>query len=256
MRAKDQLYQYVEKRKQKIIDQYDRTLERINLSKGFESLISLMGDREMLLSIYGKSYDHNIKEILDIFSCIVDEMYQDNELFQNTTKEITHGCVIYSKGKYSIEFHSPVDWQGITVRYHGIIKPFMADAEKDYLKRLYKVKELTQKVIDKKNLKAFIDLAHLLYEKPYHTKNPITHIKRYFKVYHSIRDGLLRKTMIAIETGEERKRKIENDTELFYIQQEEAKQLKEKADAALEIFKKLGWKITYKGILINDTICW
>ena len=78
MRAKDQLYQYVEKRKQKIIDQYDRTLERINLSKGFESLISLMGDREMLLSIYGKSYDHNIKEILDIFSCIVDEMYQDN----------------------------------------------------------------------------------------------------------------------------------------------------------------------------------
>ena len=28
MRAKDQLYQYVEKRKQKIIDQYDRTLER------------------------------------------------------------------------------------------------------------------------------------------------------------------------------------------------------------------------------------
>lgn len=111
MRAKDQLYQYVEKRKQKIIDQYDRTLERINLSKGFESLISLMGDREMLLSIYGKSYDHNIKEILDIFSCIVDEMYQDNELFQNTTKEITHGCVIYSKGKYSIEFHSPVDWQ-------------------------------------------------------------------------------------------------------------------------------------------------
>ena len=88
MRAKDQLYQYVEKRKQKIIDQYDRTLERINLSKGFESLISLMGDREMLLSIYGKSYDHNIKEILDIFSCIVDEMYQDNELFQNTTKEI------------------------------------------------------------------------------------------------------------------------------------------------------------------------
>ena len=47
MRAKDQLYQYVEKRKQKIIDQYDRTLERINLSKGFESLISLMGDREM-----------------------------------------------------------------------------------------------------------------------------------------------------------------------------------------------------------------
>lgn len=30
MRAKDQLYQYVEKRKQKIIDQYDRTLERIN----------------------------------------------------------------------------------------------------------------------------------------------------------------------------------------------------------------------------------
>lgn len=256
MRAKDQLYQYVEKRKQKIIDQYDRTLERINLSKGFESLISLMGDREMLLSIYGKSYDHNIKEILDIFSCIVDEMYQDNELFQNTIKEITHGCVIYSKGKYSIEFHSPVDWQGITVRYHGIIKPFMADAEKDYLKRLYKVKELTQKVIDKKNLKAFIDLAHLLYEKPYHTKNPITHIKRYFKVYHSIHDGLLRKTMIAIETGEERKRKIEKDTELFYIQQEEAKQLKEKADAALEIFKKLGWKITYKGILINDTICW
>ena len=196
MRAKDQLYQYVEKRKQKIIDQYDRTLERINLSKGFESLISLMGDREMLLSIYGKSYDHNIKEILDIFSCIVDEMYQDNELFQNTTKEITHGCVIYSKGKYSIEFHSPVDWQGITVRYHGIIKPFMADAEKDYLKRLYKVKELTQKVIDKKNLKAFIDLAHLLYEKPYHTKNPITHIKRYFKVYHSIHDGLLRKTIV------------------------------------------------------------
>jgi hypothetical protein len=99
-------------------------------------------------------------------------------------------------------------------------------------------------------------LAHLLYEKPYHTKNPITHIKRYFKVYHSIHDGLLRKTMIAIETGEERKRKIEKDTELFYIQQEEAKQLKEKADAALEIFKKLGWKITYKGILINDTICW
>ena len=211
MRAKDQLYQYVEKRKQKIIYQYDRTLERINLSKGFESLISLMGDREMLLSIYGKSYDHNIKEILDIFSCIVDEMYQDNELFQNTTKEITHGCVIYSKGKYSIEFHSPVDWQGITVRYHGIIKPFMADA--------------------------FIDLAHLLYEKPYPTKNPITHIKRYFKVYHSIHDGLLRKTMIAIETGEERKRKIEKDTELFYIQQEEAKQLKGKADAALEIFK-------------------
>lgn len=39
------------KEKQKIIDQYDRTLERINLSKGFESLISLMGDREMLLSI-------------------------------------------------------------------------------------------------------------------------------------------------------------------------------------------------------------
>ena len=38
--------------------------------------------------------------------------------------------------------------------------------------------------------------------------------------------------------------------------QEEAKQLKEKADAALEIFKKIGWKITYKGILINDTICW
>ena len=62
--------------------------------------------------------------------------------------------------------------------------------------------------------------------------------------------------MIAIETGEERKRKIEKDTELFYIQQEEAKQLKEKADAALEIFKKLGWKITYKGILINVTICW
>ena len=265
MRAKDQLYQYVEKRKQKIIDQYDRTLERINLSKGFESLISLMGDREMLLSIYGKSYDHNIKEILDIFSCIVDEMYQDNELFQNTTKEITHGCVIYSKGKYSIEFHSPVDWQGITVRYHGIIKPFMADAEKDYLKRLYKVKELTQKVIDKKNLKAFIDLAHLLYEKPYHTKNPITHIKRYFKVYHSIHDGLLRKTMIAIETGEERKRKIrvkkikEFERQIIEYnqqQQEEAKQLKEKADAALEIFKKLGWKITYKGILINDTICW
>ena len=218
MRAKDQLYQYVEKRKQKIIDQYDRTLERINLSKGFESLISLMGDREMLLSIYGKSYDHNIKEILDIFSCIVDEMYQDNELFQNTTKEITHGCVIYSKGKYSIEFHSPVDWQGITVRYHGIIKPFMADAEKDYLKRLYKVKELTQKVIDKKNLKAFIDLAHLLYEKPYHTKNLITHIKRYFKVYHSIHDGLLRKTMIAIETGEERKRKIEKDTEISELE--------------------------------------
>lgn len=176
MRAKDQLYQYVEKRKQKIIDQYDRTLERINLSKGFESLISLMGDREMLLSIYGKSYDHNIKEILDIFSCIVDEMYQDNELFQNTTKEITHGCVIYSKGKYSIEFHSPVDWQGITVRYHGIIKPFMADAEKDYLKRLYKVKELTQKVIDKKNLKAFIDLAHLLIYKNLITQKIQLHI--------------------------------------------------------------------------------
>ena len=63
-----------------------------------------MGDREMLLSIYGKSYDHNIKEILDIFSCIVDEMYQDNELFQNTTKEITHGCVIYPKENTVLNF--------------------------------------------------------------------------------------------------------------------------------------------------------
>ena len=62
--------------------------------------------------------------------------------------------------------------------------------------------------------------------------------------------------MIAIETGEERKRKIEKDTELFYIQQEEAKQLKEKADAALEIFKKLGWQMTYQGIVKNEAICW
>lgn len=57
--------------------------------------------------------------------------------------------------------------------------------------------------------------------------------KRYFKVYHSIRDGLLRKTMIAIETGEERKRKIEKDTELFLYTTRRSKTVKGKSRCSL-----------------------
>lgn len=257
MKAKKELYEYVAKRKQRIIDQYDKTLKQIQCSNGFESLISFLGDRETLISIYGRTYEHDTKEILRLFTLIIDEMYQDHKLFQGTEKEITHGCVIYSKDNYSIEFHNPVNWEKITIRYHGIIKPLIDTEERiKYLHRLYQVKEQLEKIIEKKNLLGYVQLAKLMYSEKHQTNNPWTLFNRCRKLRKSVKNGLLDKTIKAIEMEEERKKIAEEDMELFYEQQEEAKQIKEEADQELAIFRKLGWKIEYEGILVNNQICW
>ena len=52
------------------------------------------------------------------------------------------------------------------------------------------------------------------------------------------------------------KEKYENEKAVFDKEQEEAKKIKEKADEALKFFKEIGWKIRYKGIVLEDgTMC-
>lgn len=46
--------------------------------------------------------------------------------------------------------------------------------------------------------------------------------------------------------------KKEKEKLVFDKEQEEAKELKEKADEALRFFKEIGWNVRYKGIVLED----
>ena len=99
----DELYEYINKKKQSVVKQYDLLLERIQLSKNPKSAIALMCDEEFIV----REPQYPISELLDLMSVFIDEYYKDNELFQDCTKEITDEYITYATEKYSIQFSAP-----------------------------------------------------------------------------------------------------------------------------------------------------
>ena len=100
----DELYEYINKKKQSVVKQYDLLLERIQLSKNPKSAIALMCDEEFIV----REPQYPISELLDLMSVFIDEYYKDNELFQDCTKEITDEYITYATEKYSIQFSAPI----------------------------------------------------------------------------------------------------------------------------------------------------
>lgn len=88
----DELYEYINKKKQSVVKQYDLLLERIQLSKNPKSAIALMCDEEFIV----REPQYPISELLDLMSVFIDEYYKDNELFQDCTKEITDEYITYA----------------------------------------------------------------------------------------------------------------------------------------------------------------
>ena len=112
----NELYDYINKKKQSVVKQYDMLLERIQLSKNPKSAIALMCDEEFV--VHDAQYP--ISELLYLMSDFVDEYYKDNELFQDCTKEITDEYITYATEKYSIQFSAPFRYSSeIIVRYHA-----------------------------------------------------------------------------------------------------------------------------------------
>ena len=66
----------------------------------------------------------------------------------------------------------------------------------------------------------------------------------YYESFHGV--------IIRFKQSEAAKEKYEKEKLVFDKEQEEAKELKEKADEALRFFKEIGWKIRYKGIVLED----
>ena len=112
----NELYDYINKKKQSVVKQYDLLLERIQLSKNPKSAIALMCDEEFV--VHDAQYP--ISELLYLMSDFVDEYYKDNDLFQDCTKEITDEYITYATEKYSIQFSAPFRYSSeIIVRYHA-----------------------------------------------------------------------------------------------------------------------------------------
>lgn len=80
----DELYEYINKKKQSVVKQYDLLLERIQLSKNPKSAIALMCDEEFIV----REPQYPISELLYLMSVFIDEYYKDNELFKIVQKSL------------------------------------------------------------------------------------------------------------------------------------------------------------------------
>ena len=65
----DELYEYINKKKQSVVKQYDLLLERIQLSKNPKSAIALMCDEEFIV----REPQYPISELLYLMSVFIDE---------------------------------------------------------------------------------------------------------------------------------------------------------------------------------------
>ena len=82
--------------------------------------------------------------------------------------------------------------------------------------------------------------------------NPFVFCKQCITTVYYMKTGLFDRLNENYNEYEAAKEKYEKEKLVFDKEQEEAKELKEKADEALRFFKEIGWKIRYKGIVLED----
>lgn len=259
MNMNNELYNYIDKKKQSVVKQYDLLLERIQLSKNPKSAIALMCDEEFV--VHDAQYP--ISELLHLMSDFIDEYYKNNELFQDCTKEITDGYLTYAKEKYSIQFSAPFRYSSeIIVRYHA--EHVMHPSFPVHLEIWDTASKMREELIDfyrHKSMKGFFRINHLMFHTYYEKRkgkrvNPFVFCKQCITTVYYMETGLLDRLNENHSEYEAAKEKYEKEKTVFDKEQEEAKEIKEKADEALRFFKELGWKIRYKGIVLEDgTMC-
>lgn len=96
-------------------------------------------------------------------------------------------------------------------------------------------------------------MYHTYYEKRKGKRaNPFVFCKQCITTVYYMKTGLLDRLNENYNEYEAAKEKYEKEKLVFDKEQEEAKELKEKADEALRFFKEIGWNVRYKGILLED----
>lgn len=181
----DELYEYINKKKQSVVKQYDLLLERIQLSKNPKSAIALMCDEEFIVR----------------------------------------------EPQYPIH---PEIWDTAS--------------------------KMREKLIDfyrHKSMKGFLQINYLMFNTYYERRkgkrtNPFAFCKQCITTVYYMKTGLLDRLNENYNEYEAAKEKYEKEKLVFDKEQEEAKELKEKADEALKFFKEIGWNVRYKGILLED----
>lgn len=74
----DELYEYINKKKQSVVKQYDLLLERIQLSKNPKSAIALMCDEEFIV----REPQYPISELLDLMSVLLMNIIKTMSFFK------------------------------------------------------------------------------------------------------------------------------------------------------------------------------
>lgn len=251
----NELYDYINKKKQSVVKQYDMLLERIQLSKNPKSAIALMCDEEFV--VHDAQYP--ISELLYLMSDFVDEYYKDNDLFQDCTKEITDEYITYATEKYSIQFSAPFRYSSeIIVRYHAehVMHPSFP-VHPEIWDTAFKMRKELIDFYRHKSIKRFLRINRLMYHTYYEKRkgkraNPFVFCKQSITTVYYMETGLLDRLNENYNEYEAAKEKYENEKAVFDKEQEEAKKIKEKADEALKFFKEIGWNVRYKGILLED----
>ena len=108
-----------------------------------------------------------------------------------------------------------------------------------------------------KSIKRFLRINRLMYHTYYEKRkgkraNPFVFCKQCITTVYYMKTGLLDRLNENYNEYEAAKEKYEKEKLVFDKEQEEAKELKEKADEALRFFKEIGWNVRYKGILLED----
>ena len=252
MDTKQEMYEYIDQKKKKVMKKYDQLLEQIERSDHIENLITIMSCQDFLIRNEG----YRLLELSNLFAHFLDEYVKDKELFCDCKQQISQHHITYvSKDeKYSIQFSIPPGSpQDIIVRYHGHIVPYL---NQPYYETAVCIRDTLKKFQDNKRISDFFKVVELVYCKNIQTKNPLILFMRCIKTIKYIRKGLKDEMNKKISEYEKEKERYERENEIFDRDQEEAQILKQKADHSLQFFKAIGWEVRYKGILLEDgTMC-
>lgn len=194
----DELYEYINKKKQSVVKQYDLLLERIQLSKNPKSAIALMCDEEFIV----REPQYPISELLYLMSVFIDEYYKDNELFQDCTKELTDEYITYAKEKYSIQFSAPFRYSSeIIVRYHAqhVMHPSFP-VHPEIWDTASKMREELIDFYRHKSIKRFLRINRLMYHTYYENGN---YLKNVLREYDRILANIKKNRFVLSATGKQ-----------------------------------------------------
>lgn len=244
--GKKEMYKYIEQKKQNVIKQYEQVQGRIEKAENTEELIKIIGSHDFFI----QNDTYLISDLLSLLEGLVDEYFQNNELFRDCEKQMTQYHITYVQEKYSIQFGCPTGYEKeIIVRYHGHIQPGKCQP---YQETVFSMRDAIRKFHKTKRFSDFSKIVQLNYRRRQQTKNPFILCRRYISTAMELKNGAAQKFENTAREYEERQEKYERDMEIFQKEQEEAKIIKEQANRSLKFFMDTGWKIRYKGILSED----